>query len=116
MAVTYSTMAEITAAEFGVLIGKNSNPDQLPEDSNGNETRMLFDSVRTIVDARTVVDTPHGIRNQALVTLGAYILQRPTAPGYTSHANAWINSGAALLLSDYIKRPIVPLGGDDVAV
>ncbi len=108
--ITYSTTAEITAAEFGVLIGKNSNPDQLPEDSSGNETRMLFDSVRTIIDARTIADTPHGIRNQSIVTLGAYILQRPTAPGYTSHVNAWINSGAALLLSDFIKRPCVLLG------
>ena len=53
---------------------------------------------------------PPATKKEAFIRLVAYIYDQPESPGGAQWANAWVNSGAASMVSPWLGHTAVPLG------
>ena len=59
---------------------------------------------------------PDALKDSAVISLASYLYDRPTAGAAGRYANAFVNSGAASLLSNYIRRRAKAIGPGGEAV
>ena len=105
MAVTVAVLA----TELRVWTDPNSPP---PEPLAGVLARTLRAS-QAIVSERVRDDAPEAIRDLAVIAVASYVHDRPSAPQGERFANPWRNSGAEQMLSRWIDRRAVAIGGPD---
>ena len=105
MAVTVAVLA----TELRVWTDPNSPP---PEPLAGVLARTLRAS-QAIVSERIRDDAPEAIRDLAVIAVASYVHDRPSAPQGERFANPWRNSGAEQMLSRWIDRRAVAIGGPD---
>lgn len=105
MAVTVAVLA----TELRVWTDPNSPP---PEPLAGVLARTLRAS-QAIVSERVRDDAPEAIRDLAVIAVASYVHDRPSAPQGERFANPWRNSGAEAMLSRWISRRAVAIGGPD---
>ena len=86
-----------------------SATDTIPEAQSHVLTHLLAWSVE-LVDGRAP-GAPEASRDQAIYSLTAYVFDQPTAGRGAAFANAWANSGAALMLARWTQRRAVGLDG-----
>ena len=85
-----------------------------PEPLNGVLLRTLRAS-QAIVSERIRDDAPEAIKDLAVIAVASYVHDRPSAPQGERFANPWRNSGAEQMLSRWIDRRAVAVGGPDEA-
>lgn len=71
-------------------------------------------AAEALVSERTS-GAPDALRDAAVLAIASYAYDRPTAGGGSRYASAWRNSGAAEILSAYIRRRAVVIGGPQTA-
>ena len=107
--MSVSIVTAISLDEFRAEIGVEPTGDQSVLDQKILE--RIFNTACQIVGDRTIEETPVALKNQAILMMGGYLYTRPkVAQNYTSQANVWTNSGASMILSDYLIRPSALLG------
>ena len=85
-----------------------------PEPLSGTLSRTLR-AAQAIVSERIRDDAPEAIRDLAVIAVASYVFDRPSAPQGERFANPWRNSGAEQMLSRWIDRRAVAVGGPDEA-
>ena len=85
-----------------------------PEPLSGTLSRTLR-AAQAIVSERIRDDAPEAIRDLAVIAVASYVHDRPSAPQGERFANPWRNSGAEQMLSRWIDRRAVAIGGPDEA-
>ena len=86
----------------------------------GLEAAQVLILTRLLAVAETLVaerapGAPDPLKDAATVALSAYLYDRPSAGAGTRFANAWANSGASELLSAYLRRRALVIGGPTAA-
>ena len=107
MAVTVAVLA----TELRLTTDASAAP---PEPLNGVLARTLRAS-QAIVSERIRDDAPEAIKDLAVIAVASYVHDRPSAPQGERFANPWRNSGAEQMLSRWISRRAVAIGGPDEA-
>ena len=107
MAVDLGTLA----VELRLTADASAPP---PEPLNGVLSRTLRAS-QAIVSERIRDDAPEAIKDLAVIAVASYVHDRPSAPQGERFANPWRNSGAEQMLSRWIDRRAVAIGGPDEA-
>ena len=107
MAVDIATLA----VELRLATDPASPP---PEPLSGTLSRTLR-AAQAIVSERIRDDAPEAIRDLAVIAVASYVFDRPSAAQGDRFANAWRNSGAEAMLSRWISRRAVAIGGPDEA-
>ena len=101
MAVTITLEELAVAMRAADVVGGLVDNPLLPD------ITRLFAAGRAIVERRAP-DAPDAIQNEALVRLTGYLFDAPLGRGHVARgqgwANAWLNSGAADICSDWIDR------------
>ena len=105
MAVTVAVLA----TELRLATDASAPP---PEPLNGTLARTLRAS-QAIVSERIRGDAPEAIKDLAVIAVASYVFDRPSAAQGERFANAWRNSGAEAMLSRWISRRAVAIGGPD---
>ena len=92
------------------------------------DLRLIADATEAVPDGQTAILTrqlgaadalitertsgaPDALKDAAALAIAAYLYDRPTAGGGTRYASAWRNSGASEILSAYVRRRAVVIGG-----
>ena len=83
--------------------------EAIPDGQTAILTRHLA-AASALVDERTS-GAPDALRDAAVLAIASYAYDRPTAGGGTRYASAWRNSGASEILSAYVRRRAVVIGG-----
>ena len=107
MAVDIATLA----VELRLATDPASPP---PEPLSGTLSRTLR-AAQAIVSERIRDDAPEAIRDLAVIAVASYVFDRPSAAQGERFANPWRNSGAEAMLSRWISRRAVAIGGPDEA-
>ncbi len=55
---------------------------------------------------------PEALKDAAIVAIAAYMFDRPSAPSGGRYADAWTQSGAAAMLTRYVRRRARAISGD----
>ena len=71
-------------------------------------TRLLV-AAATLVEERAS-SAPDGLKDSAIIQIASYLHDKPSAGASGRYANCWVNSGAASLLSNYIRRRAKAIG------
>ena len=71
-------------------------------------TRLLA-AAETLVSERAS-SAPDALKDSAIIQIASYLYDKPTAGAAGRYANAFVNSGAASLLSNYIRRRAKAIG------
>ena len=71
-------------------------------------TRLLAVS-ETLISERAS-SAPDTLKDSAVLQIASYLYDKPTAGAAGRYANAFVNSGAASLLSNYVRRRAVAIG------
>lgn len=56
-------------------------------------------------------DAPDSIKEEAMIRVAGYLYDQPESPATAGYAAAWKNSGAASLVSRWVKRQAHTVGG-----
>ena len=100
MAVTLSD-AELSA---GMMLtgATGSTLDTPPEPILGRIRR--FKSVATAMVNARLIEAPDEVANEIVIKLATYWFSQPPAARMSGFANAWTNSGAGMVASDWTQR------------
>ena len=71
-------------------------------------TRLLA-AAETLVSERAS-SAPDALKDSAIIQIASYLYDKPTAGASGRYANSFVNSGAASLLSNYIRRRAKAIG------
>lgn len=100
MAVTL-TDAQLSAAMM--LTGATGDVlDTPPEPILGRIQRFL--AVATAIINARIPDAPDVVQNECAIKLSTFWFNQPPAARLSGFANAWVNSGAGMVASDWTQR------------
>ena len=92
----------VTVAELAAALRISDGAADPPEPQLAILTRLL--GVADAFVALTASTAPDPIRDEATVRMAAYLYDSPTASRGDRYASAWINSGAAGLVTRWVMR------------
>ena len=99
----------VTLADLAVDLRLITNPEDTIEPGQIIILTRLLAAAETLVSERAS-GAPDALKDSAVISLASYLYDRPTAGAAGRYANAFVNSGAASLLSNYIRRRAKAIG------
>ena len=84
------------------------------DDPNYASILSRLSGVGSAVVAMYAPDAPLAIRQEAVIRVAAYLFDQPESPAGAGYISAWRNSGAAALISPWVRRAAVAItpGGE----
>ena len=105
----------VTLADLAVDLRLITNPEDTIEPGQIVILTRLLAVAETLVSERAA-GAPEALKDSAAILLASYLYDKPTAGQSGRYANSWVNSGAASLLSNYIRRRAKAIGPGAEAV
>ena len=105
----------VTLADLAVDLRITTNPEDTIEPGQIVILTRLLAVAETLVSERAA-GAPEALKDSAAILLASYLYDKPTAGAAGRYANSWVNSGAASLLSNYIRRRAKAIGPGAEAV
>ena len=99
----------VTLADLAVDLRVITNPEDTIEPGQIVILTRLLAVAETLVSERAA-GAPAALKDSAVISLASYLYDKPTAGAAGRYANAFVNSGAASLLSNYIRRRAKAIG------
>lgn len=92
-----------------------TNPEDTIEPGQIVILTRLLAVAETLVSERAA-GAPEALKDSAVILLASYLYDKPTVGQSGRYANSWVNSGAASVLSNYIRRRAKAIGPGAEAV
>ena len=89
-----------------------TDPDNPPSEPLASVLSRALRAAKVMVNERVHPATPQDLRDIGIVAVASYVFDRPTAPQGERFANVWRNSGAEMMLSRWVSRRALPIGGE----
>ena len=99
----------VTLADLAVDLRITTNPEDTIEPGQIVILTRLLAVAETLISERAS-SAPDTLKDSAVISLASYMYDRPSAGAAGRYANCWVNSGAASLLSNYIRRRAKAIG------
>ena len=93
----------VTALAAALRIGDGVNPPAEPQLSILNRLSGVADAFVELIAS----GAPDAVKNESAARFASYLYDQPTAARGDRYAAAWVNSGAAALVSRWATRRIV---------
>ena len=102
-------MANVSLADLAVDLRVITNPEDTIEPGQiVILTRLL--AVAEMLISERASSAPDTLKDSAVIQIASYLYDKPTAGAAGRYANAFVNSGAASLLANYIRRRAKAIG------
>ena len=108
-------MANVSLADLAVDLRVITNPEDTIEPGQIVILTRLLAVAETLISERAS-SAPDTLKDSAVIQIASYLYDKPTAGAAGRYANAFVNSGAASLLSNYIRRRAKAIGPGGAAV
>ena len=105
----------VSLADLAVDLRITTNPEDTIEPGQIVILTRLLAVAETLISERAS-SAPDTLKDSAVISLASYMYDRPSAGAAGRYANAFVNSGAASLLSNYVRRRAVAIGPGAEAV
>ena len=105
----------VSLADLAVDLRVITNPEDTIEPGQIVILTRLLAVAETLVSERAA-GAPEALKDSAVISLASYLYDKPTAGAAGRFANSWVNSGAASVLSNYIRRRARAIGPGAEAV
>ena len=105
----------VGVGQLAVELRLATNASAVPPEPLFGTLTIVLRAAEAIVNERVRKGAPEALMNAACIAVASYLFDRPSAPQGERFANAWRNSGAEQMLSRWIDRRAVAIGGDDEA-
>ena len=99
----------VSVEDLAVDLRITTNPEDTIEPGQRIILTRLLAVAETLVSERAS-SPPDALKDSAIISLASYLYDKPTAGAAGRYANAFVNSGAASLLSNYIRRHAKAIG------
>lgn len=101
--------SNLTVPQLALELRIIAAPDGALSAGQSDTITRLKETCDAIIDDRST-GAPQAFQNRAFVQLAAYLHDSPPASPGSGFSNAWINSGAAAILSRWVERRAVVIG------
>ena len=105
----------VTLADLAVDLRVITNPEDTIEPGQIVILTRLLAVAETLVSERAS-SAPDALKDSAVIQIASYLYDKPTAGAAGRFANSFVNSGAASLLANYIRRRAKAIGPGAEAV
>ncbi len=102
----------VTVAQLAVELRIATDPDTPPDEPLASVLSRALRAAKAVVHERVNPATPEALRDIGVIAVASYLFDRPSAAPGARFANAWENSGAGAMLSRWMTRRAVAIGGE----
>ena len=99
----------VSVADLAVDLRITTNPADTIEPGQIVILTRLLAVAETLVSERAS-SAPDTLKDSATIQIASYLYDKPTAGAAGRYANVFVNSGAASLLANYIRRRAKAIG------
>ena len=99
----------VVLADIAVDLRIITNPEDTVEPGQVVILTRLLAVAETLVNERAAT-APSALKDSAIISISSYMYDKPSAGAAGRYANAFVNSGAASLLANYIRRRAKAIG------